>query len=57
LFILRVRISYALQWGPPTFDAGNAVGVMSAAFAALVEVIIFSMVLLYWQICCDFFFP
>jgi hypothetical protein len=52
-----VRISYPLQWGPPTFDAGNAFGVMSAAFAALIEVIIFSMVLLYWQICCDFFFP
>ncbi|CAN5961512.1 unnamed protein product [Sphagnum jensenii] len=32
-----VRISYPLQWGPPTFDAGNAFGVMSAAFAALIE--------------------
>jgi xanthine/uracil permease len=32
-----VRIPYPLQWGAPTFDAGDAFGVMAAAFAALVE--------------------
>ncbi|KAH9574840.1 hypothetical protein CY35_01G080500 [Sphagnum magellanicum] len=32
-----VRISYPLQWGSPTFDAGDVFGVMTAAFAALVE--------------------
>jgi xanthine/uracil permease len=36
-----VRISYPLQWGAPTFDAGNAFGVMSAGLSALVEVISF----------------
>ena len=29
---------YPLQWGAPTFDAGNAFAIMSAAFASLVEV-------------------
>lgn len=29
---------YPLQWGAPTFDAGNAFAIMIAAFAALVEV-------------------
>lgn len=33
-----MRIPYPLQWGAPTFDAGDAFGVMAAAFAALVEV-------------------
>lgn len=28
---------YPLQWGAPTFDAGNAFAIMIAAFAALVE--------------------
>jgi len=32
-----VRLSYPLQWGSPTFNAGDAFGVMTAAFAALVE--------------------
>ncbi|CAK9217170.1 unnamed protein product [Sphagnum jensenii] len=32
-----VRVSYPLQWGAPTFDAGNVFGVMSAGFSALVE--------------------
>jgi xanthine/uracil permease len=36
-FELRVRVSYPLQWGAPTFDAGNVFGVMSAGFSALVE--------------------
>jgi hypothetical protein len=36
----RVRISYPLQWGAPTFDAGDVFGVMTAALVALVEVII-----------------
>ncbi len=40
-FELRVRVSYPLQWGAPTFDAGNVFGVMSAGFSALVEVISF----------------
>lgn len=33
-----VRVPYPLQWGAPTFDAGNAFAIMTAAFAALVEV-------------------
>ncbi|KAH9562832.1 hypothetical protein CY35_05G093000 [Sphagnum magellanicum] len=32
-----VRISYPLQWGAPTFDAGDVFGVMTAALVALVE--------------------
>ncbi|KAG0564185.1 hypothetical protein M758_8G086000 [Ceratodon purpureus] len=32
-----VRVPYPLQWGAPTFDAGNAFAIMTAAFAALVE--------------------
>jgi hypothetical protein len=39
----RVRISYPLQWGAPTFDAGDVFGVMTAALVALVEVIILMM--------------
>jgi hypothetical protein len=31
-------VPYPLQWGAPTFDAGNAFAIMSAAFASLVEV-------------------
>ncbi|XP_024399142.1 nucleobase-ascorbate transporter 2 [Physcomitrium patens] len=32
-----VRISYPFQWGSPTFDAGDVFGIMTAAFASLVE--------------------
>jgi hypothetical protein len=39
----RVRISYPLQWGAPTFDAGDVFGVMTAALVALVEVLILMM--------------
>ncbi|XP_024374995.1 nucleobase-ascorbate transporter 2 [Physcomitrium patens] len=31
------RIPYPLQWGAPTFDAGDAFGIMAAAFASLLE--------------------
>jgi hypothetical protein len=41
MVLSRVRISYPLQWGSPTFDAGDVFGVMTAAFAALVEVFFF----------------
>jgi xanthine/uracil permease len=37
MVLSRVRLSYPLQWGSPTFDAGDVFGVMTAAFAALVE--------------------
>jgi xanthine/uracil permease len=37
MVLSRVRMSYPLQWGSPTFDAGDVFGVMTAAFAALVE--------------------
>ncbi|KAG0616299.1 hypothetical protein M758_5G104600 [Ceratodon purpureus] len=32
-----VRIPYPFQWGGPTFDAGDVFGVMTAAFASLIE--------------------
>jgi hypothetical protein len=41
MVLSRVRLSYPLQWGSPTFDAGDVFGVMTAAFAALVEVFFF----------------
>lgn len=37
-FSFRARIPYPLQWGAPTFDAGDAFGMMAASFAALIEV-------------------
>ena len=38
LHSFRVRIPYPFQWGGPTFDAGDVFGVMTAAFASLIEV-------------------
>jgi nucleobase transporter 1/2 len=32
-----VRVPYPFQWGSPTFDASDVFGVMTAAFAALIE--------------------
>ncbi|KAL8154205.1 hypothetical protein V2J09_011965 [Rumex salicifolius] len=32
-----IRVPYPFQWGPPTFDAGEAFAMMFAAFVALVE--------------------
>ncbi|CAM6096745.1 unnamed protein product [Calypogeia fissa] len=32
-----VRFAYPLEWGAPTFDAGNAFGMMSAVLVSLVE--------------------
>lgn len=34
----RIRVPYPFQWGPPTFDAGEAFAMMMASFVALVEV-------------------
>lgn len=42
----RVRVPYPFQWGGPTFDAGDVFGVMTAAFASLIEV---SFLLLFMQ--------
>ncbi|CAN6448586.1 unnamed protein product [Victoria cruziana] len=33
-----IRVPYPFQWGPPTFDAGEAFAMMMASFVALVEV-------------------
>ncbi|CAN4086136.1 unnamed protein product [Withania somnifera] len=32
-----IRVPYPFQWGPPSFDAGEAFSMMMAAFVALVE--------------------
>ncbi|GAB2240721.1 hypothetical protein Droror1_Dr00021239 [Drosera rotundifolia] len=32
-----IRVPYPFQWGPPTFDAGEAFAMMFASFVALVE--------------------
>ncbi|CAN6448585.1 unnamed protein product [Victoria cruziana] len=32
-----IRVPYPFQWGPPTFDAGEAFAMMMASFVALVE--------------------
>ena len=38
IFTCRIRVPYPFQWGPPTFDAGEAFAMMFASFVALVEV-------------------
>ncbi|KAJ8461729.1 hypothetical protein OPV22_034655 [Ensete ventricosum] len=32
-----IRVPYPFQWGPPTFEAGEAFAMMAASFVALVE--------------------
>lgn len=34
----RIKIPYPLQWGPPTFNAGHAFGMMAAVLVSLIEV-------------------
>jgi hypothetical protein len=34
----RISVPYPFQWGPPTFDAGEAFAMMMTSFIALVEV-------------------
>lgn len=36
--IRRIRVPYPFQWGSPTFNGGDAVAMMAAAFVAIVEV-------------------
>lgn len=36
--ICRIRVPYPLQWGRPTFNAGDALAMMAASFVAIVEV-------------------
>ncbi|XP_073127000.1 nucleobase-ascorbate transporter 2 isoform X1 [Henckelia pumila] len=36
-FSNRIKISYPLQWGAPTFDAGHSFGMMSAVLVSLIE--------------------
>ena len=45
-FTRRIRVPYPFQWGPPTFDAGEAFAMMFASFVALVEVSVCSVVTL-----------
>ncbi|KAL8140780.1 hypothetical protein V2J09_006801 [Rumex salicifolius] len=35
-----IRVPYPFQWGPPTFDAGEAFAMMFAAFVTLVELML-----------------
>lgn len=36
--ICRIRVPYPLQWGRPTFNAGDAFAMMASGFVAVVEV-------------------
>lgn len=38
LCVHRISAPYPFQWGPPTFDAGEAFAMMAAAFVGLVKV-------------------
>ncbi|KAK4375638.1 hypothetical protein RND71_006315 [Anisodus tanguticus] len=48
-----ISIPYPFQWGPPSFNAGEAFAMMMASFVALVEVVSFAnstmiWIVLYW---------
>jgi hypothetical protein len=36
--LIRISIPYPLQWGPPTFNADHAFGMMAAVMVSLIEV-------------------